>query len=279
MKLRLSKSPARGLRQRAFSLLEMMVAVGLLTIVILALYAMFDQTQRALRSNVAQTDVSEAGRAALELIVRDLEQAQASGLPGVTNNIVVRRTYPDTRMAEFQDGYSRDTTLHELFFLTRPDLKRGSARALFVAHENNSLQRVDDYVGTLYRYELPEANRVSLRGPMAATNLNQLWLDFSNPSFPGRDLNNTNYNRVSRILDGVVFFRVLPYGHNGQPLDATTHRNDLPADVSRPITIGPGADNVTTFGNAALPAALEVEFGMLPPRLLSQFRALPNPCL
>lgn len=46
-------------RSGAFSLLELMIAVGLLTIIILALYAMFDQTQKAFRQSLNQADLSE----------------------------------------------------------------------------------------------------------------------------------------------------------------------------------------------------------------------------
>ncbi|MEY3275687.1 MAG: hypothetical protein RL153_953, partial [Verrucomicrobiota bacterium] len=61
---------------RAFSLVELLVSVGLLSIVILALYAMFDQTQRALRGSVGQVDVLEGARSAIDLVRRDLEQAR-----------------------------------------------------------------------------------------------------------------------------------------------------------------------------------------------------------
>lgn len=60
---------------RAFSLLELMIAVGLLTVIILALYAMFDQTQKAFRQSLNQADLSEGGRSALDLMVRSVERA------------------------------------------------------------------------------------------------------------------------------------------------------------------------------------------------------------
>jgi prepilin-type N-terminal cleavage/methylation domain-containing protein len=75
-----SRTIIRRTAQRGFSLIEMLVAVGLLSVVILALYAMFDQTQRALRSSVGQVDVFEGSRSALELMSKDLEHARPAGV-------------------------------------------------------------------------------------------------------------------------------------------------------------------------------------------------------
>ena len=58
----------RPRRTGGFSLLELMIAVGLLTVIIIALYAMFDQTQKAFRQSLNQADLSEGGRSALDLM-------------------------------------------------------------------------------------------------------------------------------------------------------------------------------------------------------------------
>jgi len=65
----------RPRRTGGFSLLELMIAVGLPTVIIIALYAMFDQTQKAFRQSLNQADLSEGGRSALDLMVRNLERA------------------------------------------------------------------------------------------------------------------------------------------------------------------------------------------------------------
>lgn len=294
--------PLTARHRHAFSLLEVLVAVGLMSIVILALYSMFDQTQKALRANAAQTDVSESGRAAMELIVRDVERAWATGVPEVTNNVVIRRTYPMTTklLPELGDEFSRDTPFHELFLLSRPDTGSAPGLGLFVANETNPLERTTDYVGTLYRYEVPGDSPVLdlkdkevtinngggvlrvtnaspqtlLRTGTASRTFGSFWRDFADLSL------NVRSNSSSRLLDGVVFFRAFAYGPNGQIIDRTTrtniYPNDIPPDVTAYADTGKGGDNVTTFGNAALPTTLEVELGTLPPRLLAQFRSLPN---
>ncbi len=289
--MKLSPSLNRFARQHAFSLLEVLVAVGLMSIVILALYSMFDQTQKALRANSAQSDVSESGRAAMELIVRDLERAWATRIPEVTNNVVIRRTYPAAVLPELGDGFSRDSAFHELFLLSRPDTGQALGLGLFVANDTNALNRTAAHVGTLYRYEVPGSSAVFgsdgvsfgqvknfspqtlLRAGAAPTTFNSFWRDFA-------DLGTGVRSNASRLLDGVVFFRAFAYGPNGQIIDGTTrtniYPNDIPPDVQAYYKTGPGDENITTFGNTALPSTIEVELGTLPPRLLSQFRSLPN---
>src|SRR4051794_33142518 len=77
-------------KANAFSLVEVMVAVGLLAFIIVGLLAMFYQTQRAFRSSATQTDVLEAGRAAMQIIRQDLQDMHAAGHPFVTNFLIVQ---------------------------------------------------------------------------------------------------------------------------------------------------------------------------------------------
>src|SRR4051794_37113284 len=85
MKSVATKMNSRAGRAGAFSLVEVMVAVGLLAFIIVGLLAMFYQTQRAFRSSATQTDVLEAGRATMQLIRQDLQDMHVAGHPLVTN--------------------------------------------------------------------------------------------------------------------------------------------------------------------------------------------------
>ena len=60
------------------SLIEIMVAVMLLTVLMLGLFAAFYQTQRAFRLSVSQTDVLEASRETTGLLTRELQELAAS---------------------------------------------------------------------------------------------------------------------------------------------------------------------------------------------------------
>ncbi len=50
-------------RTSAFSLIELMITLGLISFIILGLMLMFQQVQRSFRGSMTQTDVLEAGRA------------------------------------------------------------------------------------------------------------------------------------------------------------------------------------------------------------------------
>jgi Prokaryotic N-terminal methylation motif len=288
----------RSLRSRslAFSLLEMLIGIGILSVVVLALYALFDQTQKALRSNINQVDVSEGGRSVMELLVRDVMRAQASGVnsnyivvpnpnriiveeppiqPGT--NLVIMRTqaglFGPPWQAVFGDNGRRTNALHELFYLVEQQPGRWVGAGLYVAGEDAI--NLNTGVGTLWRYE--DTNSVPVQGVRAGEQVAVL---------NNRFLNNSRYrtNYVSRLIDGVVFFRVTPFGSRGEPLDntllnevlANNSRYPIPADV----LIGPRIANPvfpvngTFFKNRALPSALEIELGILPPQLVDQYRNL-----
>src|SRR5260370_29875183 len=57
---------------RAFSLVEILVTMALLSVIVLGLLAMFHQTQRAFTQSLMQVDVLEAGRAATDVMTREV---------------------------------------------------------------------------------------------------------------------------------------------------------------------------------------------------------------
>jgi prepilin-type N-terminal cleavage/methylation domain-containing protein len=69
----------------AFSLIEILVTVTLLSVIVLGLMVMFNQTQLAFRSSMTQTDVLESGRAVMDLLARELEQLVPANLDHATN--------------------------------------------------------------------------------------------------------------------------------------------------------------------------------------------------
>src|SRR6185295_14642440 len=80
------RAAAEVLRQAAFSLIEIMVVMGLLVVIILGLLLMFNQTQRAFRAGMTQVDVLENGRTATEMIARELSQIAPNGLQRTNNS-------------------------------------------------------------------------------------------------------------------------------------------------------------------------------------------------
>ena len=81
------------LSTRGFSLVEIMVTVSLLTFIVLGLLLMFNQTQRAFRTTMTQSDVLEAARSTMDLVSRDLETMAPCTYPDMfVNGRLVRTT-------------------------------------------------------------------------------------------------------------------------------------------------------------------------------------------
>ena len=136
-----------------------MVTVALLSVIIIGLVAMFSQTRRAFMSSLAQVDVLESGRAATDLIARDLEQmAPCYAANGINFYVGTSPVYgqswvasglplPMEQLANPNDRWTN--LIQELFFLTPAPPSNavwtGIGYRLQVTDEQNG-------IGTLYRY-------------------------------------------------------------------------------------------------------------------------------
>jgi len=104
-------------------LIEIMVVIGLLSVIVLGLMAMFTQTQRAFRLGMTQTDVLESGRIGTELLVRELEQATPGyvSVSNLTPNFYVeQRNAANVSLQTLpgNPGLSRTNAMQDVFFLT-----------------------------------------------------------------------------------------------------------------------------------------------------------------
>lgn len=224
--------------RRAFSLPELLVAVALLSILILALYAMFDQTQKALRASVGQVDVMEGTRAAMELMVRDLEHARPAGIdlgPHLITRMAVEPGLILQQAALFQD---RQPALQQVFALKNIGDHRWQVFGYFLGNEQDPRLPMTPPIGTLYRYEdrvvtgrptgspadaelipfetvapgtplVEFSTRTALPAQILVRNLIQL--PFANAQMFRSPTN------AARILDGVINFRVTPHDEFGRP--------------------------------------------------------------
>ena len=286
--------------RRAFSLLELLVSMGLLSVVILTLYAMFDQTQKALHANIAQTDVMESGRSVMELIVRDIERAQSPKLktaPGVRGNIftninlaIRKKLFANSFIPPgATDVLHRDYPLNELFFLTPLEGNQWTSVGFFVANSTNAALDANENLGALYRYQNPvteiargadAAKRFSWFYQVTANDVKfdgskrEAAQDFCGVTISGRSINEYRSTNSSRLLDNVIFFRVLPFASTGIPIDYNTPKSFFTNTFAAGIVLTNQAIDsftATTFRGAALPSAVEVELGMLSPRLWTQY--------
>jgi hypothetical protein len=235
--------------RHAFSLVEIMVTVLLLSVIILGLVAMFNQVRRAFTSSITQVDLLEGGRAAMDLISSQLAQASPSSAFNTENFHVDIPPLPIVPMElPLADPTDKKTNVLEEF--------------VFLAAYNQQWTGIgfrvgtpDLGVGTLYTTNLP---------------LTQLKMPLSDAV---RVITNTPLINLHRILDGVVHFRVLAYSTNGVIVSGSRKNVNAQYDVINQ------AYNYQFYSNA-IPAFVEVELGVLESRTLERFRALGgNPTL
>ena len=250
---------------RAFTVVELMVAISVMTLIVLVLYGLFDQTQRAMRGNVSQVDVLEGGRATMDMISRDLEQMRASGVRFATN-LFVQLSAPQTVQVLPGEDQARISAVQECFFLTKPGKYWEQFGYVVVPHRNlNVLQPV----GTLYRIAL--SNHVS---QFSSNSLSGLYLSNRANMF----LYGTN-TLFQKVTDGVVHFRL-------RVLDSRGIAHSLTNVVSTNVFM-----QVDPFSNVnqrelryafledALPATVEVELGILDPQAVGRLKSMPNPTM
>jgi prepilin-type N-terminal cleavage/methylation domain-containing protein len=243
-------SPSR----RAFTLIEVLIAVMLMSVIVLGLMAMFGETQRAFRTGITQVDVMGSGRAATEMMGREIEQAQATGLrnsinfyvgptsapvPGMPSPYLLLQSLPGT-------GQVRTNILQNILFCTR-DGQEWKGIGYSVLYTN--------YIGTLFRYE---TNASQLNAPDVAM-LSQ-WAFWSPPS---------------RVIDGVVNLRVHTYDSLGRLLSPGWNYKVLPPDQCVFLPGGRGDDIQATFLSNALPAYVEIELGILEDKTADRARNMP----
>jgi len=248
-----------------------MVAVGLLTFIVLGLLAMFNQTQRAFRTSITQSDLLENARSAMDILTRDIEPMAACHVPAhglvQSTNFFVEPSPGFPPSAQFPVLWRQDlpgTTevrtniVQQFFFLSRLNQDWiGTGYLVLPDDQNNPM------VGTLYRF--------------CATNLVRSGVVNVSSNF----LNPLPW-QLHRIADGVVDLRVVPYAPNGFPIvslnltrpawylrePGTNVFNRVPQAITTPNPQFPESWEACYFVDEAVPAYVEIELGMLEPQIL-----------
>jgi len=290
----------------AFTLVELMVAMSVLTLIVLVLFKIFDKTQSALRSNVAQVDVLEGGRAIMDLLKRDLEQMTApDGLDTNNINFYVGLGSPVNvlDLPGSESWTARTNYLDEVCFLK---LNRDSAMNLtWDATVYRVLSRVnttpDRFTNRVYATNYAgEGVGWLARRTVAATVSDMTNVSSSLPLLDGplvwaggqpapfhpfnlaTGKDPDDWVRFSRVAGGVVHFQVTPLDSRGQPLsyslstNLTAYGSGVAVQLPNQGAWDPNRWRYYLVG-AALPASLLVELGVLEPRVADQLHALPNP--
>jgi hypothetical protein len=261
-----------------FSLIEIMVTVGLLTFIMLGLLLMFNQTQRAFRMGMTQTDVLEAGRATMDLLARELEQMSPSELP---DNLIGGIRYRATNFfVEPSPGFDwANPLVQELLGnnLPRTNLVQ---RFFFLSKLNQ------DWLGTGYEVLPDDANGcVGTLYRFAGTNYPRGSLITLAQQFPL-----TPFTNMSRIADGIVHLRLRAFAKNGYLITTNIltrtnasfqlRWNGPYTNIPNAIAYNSGADYrqaACYFTSNALPGYVELELGVLEPQIVQKYRSIPIP--
>ena len=257
---------ARPLRQAgrltlraAFSLVEVLVTVSLLSLIVIALMNVFSTTQRAFRAGVTQTDVLEGGRAAVALIAADLRGMTPSGghfntVNGAVNFFSFSNNFAPL-LQKLPGNLDQRTNLLNYFFV--------------LGRENTEWTGVGYFVDTasttalypLYRFY--EQQNLSVP-PFV------LFSNFLNA------VQNARWTNMSHVMDGVVHLVVRPYDVNGVWL---TNGYTSPGQVPPKNTwfLPPfGYESCFYFYSNTLPASVELQLGVLEDRALKRAESLRN---
>ena len=261
-----------------FSLIELMVAVALMSLIVIALMAVFSSTQKAFRASVTQTDVLEGGRAAMELITQDLRQMTPSGGISNLNSGPVNSwgpvnffsgdnaSVPSLAYSPLQQSLpgsivSRINFLNYFFLLGRENTKW-----IGIGYAVGSTNTTQLY--PLYRF-YAETN--------LATPPRVLFNDFL------LAVNNGQWTNMSHVMDGVVHFVVRADDPNGYPMTNTYQFNSGQWVTNRNVLFYRPAPGLRELGfyffSNTVPASVELELGVLEDRPLQHAGSLPTAVL
>lgn len=289
--LTLMKRSSANRRRRGMTLLELMVSMALLTVIILGLYSMFDQTQKALLRGGEEVDVQETARSAFRVMLSQVDEVAAAGVfyrtnfnlippqryQGFSTNFLVRLNTNAPRFLTqgLVGNTNRTHELHDFFFLTR-DKRDWKCTGYFVgptAEPKDSLvPRPADSalwqqgVGSLYRFEL-KTNYLRMNDLFLQTNIANFFVKPTTGSTVDDPSASRVFSTINRVADGIVHLRVITHT-NGTLVPRVGGINGLTLADNIP------ADSVT-LTNEQTPSHIEIELGVLEPKTLGLARSIP----
>jgi len=259
-----------GCAPRAFTLVEVLVVMTLLSLIVLALMAVFNSTQTAFRASVTQTDVLEGGRAAADLMASDLRQMSPS-LGG--SSAFINGFYSQTPVNFY---VNTNSSLPLVQSLPGSTAQRVNVLEGFFALGRGNLNGSPAWIGVGYavypgsQTDLNPLYRFYLATNVAAASPQTLFTNFTYAVLSGAL---TNW---SHLLDGVVTLTVHAYDTNGVWMTNgyAFGYTKLPKNMLL-LPSAPGATGFCMFSNT-LPASVEIELGVLEDRTLQRAATWPN---
>jgi hypothetical protein len=242
---------SRGPRQRGgLTILEMLVSTAMLSFIILGLTAVFVQTQRAFKTGIKATTVTDAGRTIMDMIASDMRQMTDAKNTGVTN---LYWTWSGNSVQSQNNLPFRTNQIDEIYVLEHTNTTwMGVGYAVM-----NLVPNTGHTFGSLYRYE-------------AATNAPYITNDIFWPFLTSIETQNfTNQAEWHWVADGVISLKLRAYDQNGnEPWIESTYYEDYASGPPNPQISYP------LFGSNTLPNAVDVELAILEPEALVRARSL-----
>ena len=253
-----------------FTLMEVMVSMGLLSLIVIVLMTVFSNTQSAFRAGVTQTDVMANGRATMDMIAADARLLTPShdvftnlaGYHGAVN--LYNATHGYLYQGLPATGSSRTNVIQTLFLLSRENTRwRGIGYAVDINNTHS--------IFPLYRF-YEETNLDSNPGTLYTNFINSLVFPLANTTV------------WSHLMDGVVHLVVRAYDTNGFWLaDSNSYAVGQAPFIRNTVFYGQfpgvypsyGEESFIMYSNA-LPASLEIQLGVLEDTAIRRLESLVN---
>lgn len=253
-------------RRGGFSVVEVVVVVGLMSFIVLGLVMMFSQTQRAYKLGTSQVDVLEGGRATIDMIGRELSVITPSRISG-TENFYADLPFdpPITQILPGLPAVTRTNAIYDLYFLSKEN-QTWSGIGYHIGNRQAG-------VGTLYRYQM------SARAPVSPQLMFQNFFYYADNRITtnrNEPLDNQLDLNISRLIDGVVHFRVRAYDNTGSWITNTVGITPTNTIWLADSGLIPGEMRYRAMYSNLVPATVELELGVLEDSILAKARAIPD---
>jgi len=240
---------------RALTVLEMLVSTTCLVFIVLGLTAMFVETQRAFKAGVKQNTMADAGQTIIDMVSADLSQASDAQNPFITNLCWGWTANASSNYQDYPANIFRINQLQQIFVLVHTN-----TQWLGVGYAVSNYAGTG--AGTLYSY-LDATNDPIPNNCLCSNFLLRA------QTFPN--------NYFHRVSDGVVHFNLRAFDQYGNETAWEQGLDFDPAGGSffYPTTSAYSNSLGVLMPRAGLPAAVQLEVGILEPEAYEQLRALP----
>lgn len=259
----------------AFTMVEIMTAVAVTTLIVFALIAMFNQVQKALQGSLDQSDVWEAARSSFGVVAKELQEAtlvrpqEPAGVLQTTNIVSLYAAnpliYPEPAS---QITMGTNTVVRNRFQIiyTVNEESSGWQFSVFFIHP------ADSAVGSLYMgqgqaqfFDPANAGTPSIVTqpllPGSSHPVSQVIEDL-----PNDQLDPTQYHKLT---DGVVSFNLQVFDESGIELAPTggSSTNYVKNDASFNL-VG------SFFDSRRMPGYVELDMSVINPSSVDELRAV-----